>query len=521
MIRRLVGAALAALVAIGVLSAVSSAPAFAGAALNGGGSGFAALEIDQWRADTARSPYNLSINYVSQGSSFGRQSFIDGNLDFGASDITFQPSEKPSLQAKRCGGKPLASCFVYVPVSAGGLALMYNLTDQAGNQIRDLRLTRKAACGIFTGAIKQWNDPQIVATNPRLASFNRPITPVIRADGAGESFVLSEFCIAVAPQVWQAFIADRVANDPANVASDFRAGLPVSNWPQNWGHVNPALYADGVANIVADPVTGKNAITYVAAGYAKVRNNFPVASLQNAAGFFTQPDEANVTLALAYATGNGDGTFKLNFNGSSKDAYFPSTYSYVIAQTTGFPLAKGQTLATFLCYSVGQGQVIAPQLRYARLSKQLVDISVAAIMQIPGAPKSRDACVPPTVPPPPPPPPCSDCAPPPTVPGGPTTTAPPSGGPTVPGQTTTTIPGQKPGKKPGGPSDTGPGATDASGQPLDNVTSTTSLDDAIQASARQAQPAPKRDQTPWLVAAGMGAAFLASLALRRRREGSS
>ena len=73
-----------------------------------------------------------------------------------------------------------------------------------------------------------------------------------------------------------------------------RGGLPVSNWPQSWGRAVPLLAADGVANAVADPVAGANAITYVAAGYAKVRS-FPVASLQNAAGVFTQPDETNVT----------------------------------------------------------------------------------------------------------------------------------------------------------------------------------------------------------------------------------
>ena len=76
-----------------VAQVVLASPAGAiGAPMSGGGSGFAALEIDQWRADTARAPYSLKVNYVSQGSSFGRQQFIDGNLDFGVSDITFQPA---------------------------------------------------------------------------------------------------------------------------------------------------------------------------------------------------------------------------------------------------------------------------------------------------------------------------------------------------------------------------------------------------------------------------------------------
>ncbi|WP_426573595.1 substrate-binding domain-containing protein [Aquihabitans sp. McL0605] len=361
-----------------------------GSAINGGGSGFAALEIDQWRADTARKPYSLKINYVSQGSSFGRAQFIAGNLDYGVSDITFLSSELPQLQSKRCGGKDPNSCFAYVPVSAGGLGLMYNLLDNAGKRITNLQLTRRAACKVFTGAILKWNDPEIVATNPQLTTFNRDIVPIIRGDGAGESYVLSQFCQAVAPDVWKAFISDRLAKDPANVAPDFKAGQPVSNWPQGWGRANPANAADGVANTVADAGTGKNAITYSAAGYAKVRN-FPVASMQNAAGVYTQPDEANVTVALGYATPNGNGTFKLNFLGSDKRAYFPSTYSYVLAQTTGFDAGKGTTLARFLCYAVSKGQEIAPSLRYARLSAPIVDIAIDAIVRIPGAP-AKAAC---------------------------------------------------------------------------------------------------------------------------------
>jgi phosphate transport system substrate-binding protein len=374
----------------------------AGAAspITGGGSSFAALEIDQWRADTARKPFSLAVNYVAQGSTFGRAEFTNGNLDFGASDIIFQPWEIPPLQARRCGGRPPdPGCFVYVPVSAGGLSFMYNLHDGAGRRVTDLTLTRRAACKVFTGQIKKWNDPEIVGSNPQLAGFDRDIVPVIRADGAGESYVFSEFCMAVADDIWRAFMAERQKNDPSNVAEDFAAHLPVSNWPQGWARATPQLYADGTANTVADPVTGKDAITYVAAGYAKVRS-FPVASLQNAAGQFTQPDETNVTVALGYARGRGNGTFELNFTGGDPRAYFPSTYSYVLAQTTGFDRGKGEALGKFLCYAVSAGQVIAPELRYARLSKPLVDIAIDAISRIPGAPP-KESCFVAGAPPPP------------------------------------------------------------------------------------------------------------------------
>jgi hypothetical protein len=149
--------------------------------------------------------------------------------------------------------------------------------------------------------------------------------------------------------------------------------------------------AENLANYVADPSSGPDTIGYVAAGYAKVRN-FPMASVQNGLGAFTQPAEDNVTRALRFASPNGDGTFALRYDGPDALAYFPSTYSYVLAQTTGWDAAKGTVLATFLCYAVGkQGQDIAPGLGYARLSQVIEKIAVDAIMRIPGAPP-RSTC---------------------------------------------------------------------------------------------------------------------------------
>jgi phosphate transport system substrate-binding protein len=394
------------LLAVGLAVAILPArPAWASPQLNGGGSGFAGLEIDQWRADVARKPYNLDINYVAQGSTVGRLNFASGLFDYGVSDVVYNPQDGGSvdrfgqpLDTKRCG-QPLKNCFQYVPVSAGGLSFMYNFVDDSGRRVSTLQLTAQQVCGIFTFNITNWNQL------PGFGSFDRQIKVVVRQDGAGESYVLSQYCAAVDPGDWARFRQQVGGNDPA-----LAAGLPTSSWPENQTPVlNPRAVvaavstADTVADTVASPTDGQNSITYVAAGYAKVRN-FPVASVQNAAGVFQQPDESNVTVALGYATAdpNIPGTFVLNFGGPDPRAYFPSTYSYVLAQTAGWDPAKGAALGQFLCYSVGFGQVIAPSLRYARLSSAVVAISVNAISHIPAAPQPGQctAGAPPAPPPP-------------------------------------------------------------------------------------------------------------------------
>ncbi|HWE56671.1 MAG TPA: substrate-binding domain-containing protein [Acidimicrobiales bacterium] len=376
--------------------------ASAAAALNGGGSGFAGLEISQWQADVASPAHGgLQINFSSQSSGIGRQYFASNTWDFGASDIKYiVPAENQYLsqmQSGRCGGTTAAQCFVYVPVSAGGLGFMYNLSDSSGSRATDLKLTPAQVCQIFTGAISSWG--QLAGSlNPWLSGSTQTITPVVRQDEAGESYVLSQYCIAEDPADWNTFVKfqDTAActggQDYTSIdAPYFAAGEPIPIWPsilEGCKSASVASGADGVANTVEDPSQGPGSITYDAAGYAEVRQ-FPNAYVENAAGDYTLPNAQSVTVALEYASPIGDGTFKLDFSessGADPRAYNPSTYSYILAQTANFALSKGQTLSQFLCYAIGAGQGRAAQLLYAPLSTQVEDIGLTAIEKIPGAP---------------------------------------------------------------------------------------------------------------------------------------
>jgi len=179
--------------------------------------------------------------------------------------------------------------------------------------------------------------------------------------------------------------------------SDFLDGLPSSRWPQFAGF--SAFASDGVANAVANPVTGDGTITYVEAGFAKVRG-FPVAWVRNSAGVFAQPTASNVSRALAYAHSAGDGTLTLAYRANDRNVYFPSSYSYVIAQTQGFSPDKGAVLGTFLNYAVTKGQDRAEPLGYARLSSVIVNAALNNIQRIPGAPprpRSINAPPPPVI----------------------------------------------------------------------------------------------------------------------------
>jgi len=384
------------LVLVTTQSMLVVAASAAGSSVSGGGSTFAAPEIQDFAAETGQQPYNLAVNYAVSGSGAGRDSYAQGAYQYGASDIVFNRDDG-SLAQTAATDHP----FDYVTVAAGGLAFMYNLVI-GGARFTSLNLTPKEVCQIFTGAITKWNDPELLATpgDAVLAALSgraQVITPVVRQDAAGESYVLSQFCISVDPADWNTFktYVNNNSNSETqagwNTDAEMAIGQPIEYWPPILSPNATALQANlatGAVDDVINPQTGESGITYVAAVYAK-NAGFPVASMENSSGHYIQPDANSVQLALSYATSNALGTFNLNFSGTNPDAYFPSTYSYVIAPTTVTSTTSSgaeQTLAQFLCFAVGQGQNDASRLLYAPLSAEVTQLSVAAIEKVRGAP---------------------------------------------------------------------------------------------------------------------------------------
>jgi phosphate transport system substrate-binding protein len=353
-------------------SAVAPQPR-ASSSLIGSGSSFAGPEVLQWTTDTAKPPYLLTVDYTPSSSGQGRFDFGNKTVDFAVSDIPYQglafDTAQPTFK------------FMYVPVTAGGLAFMYNLPGLPSGTT--LQLSSYSICALMTGGVAKWNDPIIQADNPGVALPNAAIRPVIRSDLAGTNFVLQEYCIHEQPALWKAFIDSPVTVQFPNQVADLSDNQPRSDWPQFAG----AISAAGSSN-AADDVSSPHSdgyITAVETAYA-IQRNVPVASVKNANGAYTQPSAVNVASALAYATQNSDGTHTLNFDGAGPHVYNPSTYSYLLTPTTGWSAAKGATLSQFANYSLTLGQQKAPEIGYASLGLSLEQYGVNAIKAaVPGA----------------------------------------------------------------------------------------------------------------------------------------
>ncbi|MGA2307648.1 MAG: substrate-binding domain-containing protein [Acidimicrobiales bacterium] len=348
-------------------------PANAGTGLIGDGSSFAGPEVQQWVTDTAKPPYTLTVDYSPYSSAQGRFDFANRSVDFAVSDIPYQARAFDTAQP--------TFPFIYVPVTAGGLAFMYHLNGLPSGTT--LQLSSYSACALMTGGVKTWNDPIIAADNPGVSLPSTAVHPVIRSDLAGTNFVLQEYCIHEQPALWRDFVTSPAVTQEPGQVDDLSPTSPRSDWPLFPGIIE-ASGSDDAASDVAAP-NNDGYITGVETAYA-IKHGLPVASVKNASGYYMQPGADNVASALAYATQNADGTHNLNFDGAGKYVYNPSTYSYLLTPTTGWSAAKGNVLSQFANYALTLGQQKAPEIGYASLGLSLEQYGVNSIKAaVPGA----------------------------------------------------------------------------------------------------------------------------------------
>ncbi|HEY3833096.1 MAG TPA: phosphate ABC transporter substrate-binding protein PstS [Acidimicrobiia bacterium] len=376
-IARLVAAVAFLAVAVSVTSA-GPASADSYVPVSGSGSTWSYYALNQWIRDVQQ--YGMRINYAPNGSSQGRQQFLQGTVDFAASDIPFQSHPTDGSAPEN----PVPGSYAYMPITSGGTVFMYNLQIN-GKRVTDLRLSGENIAKIFTHQITLWNDPAIAADNPGLNLPARAIVPVVRSDGAAASYHLSEWMIDQYPSIWNAYCS-KSGRAPACGAT--------SNYPTVSGMI--AQSGDlGVSGYVSQSYAD-GAIGYVAYAYA-LQTGFPVAKMLNAAGYYTEPTAQNVAVSLLKAKINTDSTdpsvyLTQNLTGVYSDTdprtYPLSSYGYLILpiKTQGqFTSAKGKTLAAFAYYAMCQGQQESASLGYSPMPINLVQASFTQINRIPGA----------------------------------------------------------------------------------------------------------------------------------------
>jgi phosphate ABC transporter phosphate-binding protein len=359
-------------VGVGIAAAESYVP------ISGAGSTWSQNAIEQWRKNVNQ--YGLRVNYAGTGSSDGRNQFRNGTVDFAVSEIPY------GLKDAGVVDSPPSRKYAYMPIVAGGTALMYNL-NIGGRRVTSLRLSGETVTKIFTGVITSWADPQIKRDNPGLGLPARKIVPVVRSDGSGTTAQFSSFMAAQYGSLWDAYCRKANRPTPCGTTSIFPV-LSGSGFTAQAGSLGVSGYVSQQQN--------EGTITYVEYSYA-INAGFPVVKLLNKAGYFVPPTPENVAVGLLKAKIRDDVpvndprylTQDLGgvYTNADARAYPLSSYSYMVVPTAvegTFSAAKGKSLGAFAYYFLCEGQQQAGRLGFSPLPINLVQAGIAQVKRIPG-----------------------------------------------------------------------------------------------------------------------------------------
>lgn len=310
-------------------------PAAAGATkLTGSGASFPYPLYDLWFKEYCASHDGVRIDYQSKGSGAGIKDFIQGTVDFAASDAAMSDEEIAQVEK----GVQL------LPLTAGEVVLAFNLPG-----VSELKLSREAYTSILLGKVAQWSDPLIAEANPGQDLPDLDITVVRRADSSGTTYVFTQHLSAISEE-WK--------DGPGT-------GKTVV-WPDSDKFI-ASPKNDGVTATIMQT---EGAIGYVEYGYAK-QTKLPMASLENKAGAFVSPSLESGQAALANVEMPED--LRAWLPDPEGEASYPIvSYTWLLCYRNYDSPEKAQVLKDAIEYCITEGQAASDKMGYVPLPENVV-----------------------------------------------------------------------------------------------------------------------------------------------------
>ena len=316
--------------AIAGLAGALFAVAAHAADITGAGSTFAMPIYTKWAADYQQSG-GSKVNYQGIGSSGGLKQIVAKTVDFAGSDAPLKDEEL----AKE-------GLFQF-PTVVGGVVPVVNVP---GVKPAELVLSGEVLGDIYLGKIKKWNDPAIVALNPKVKLPDTDIAVVRRADGSGTSFIWTNYLSKVNTE-WKSKVGE---------------GSTV-NWPTGTGGKGN----DGVAAFV-QRLPG--AIGYVEWAYAK-QNHMTYVALKNSTGTVVEPKTDTFKAAAAGADWSKS-FYQILTNEPGKNAWPIVGATFVLLHTTQEKAPQGTETLKFFDWAFKNGTQAANDLDYISLPESVV-----------------------------------------------------------------------------------------------------------------------------------------------------
>jgi phosphate transport system substrate-binding protein len=219
------------------------------------------------------------------------------------------------------------------------VAVAYNLPGVTAR----VKLDGPTLAGIFDGTITMWNASQITALNPGVTLPAHAITPEVRADSSGTTYIFTDYLKSANPTVWTLGASKTIA------------------WPAT------ALQTPKNSGVAASILSSPFSIGYVELSYA-IKNKMSYAAVKNSAGTYVVPSLTTVAADANQKTGVSATDFSI-VNQAGSTSYPISGYSWAILLQKQTSATSGAQVVKVLDWTThtGGGQDLAAGLDYVAL----------------------------------------------------------------------------------------------------------------------------------------------------------
>jgi phosphate transport system substrate-binding protein len=296
--------------------------------LTGTGASLPAPLYQKWFRDYNHLHPDVQVNYQSTGSGAGKKDLRAETVDFAASDAAMTPAEIEKVSRG----------VVCLPLTAGAIVLAFNIEG-----VDELKLSREAYTGIFTGKVTMWDDPLIQKTNAGVKLPAETIAVVVRADSSGTSYVFSKHL--------------------SEINEEFKKSPGVSTEPAWNCQCTKAAKNDGVTSQLNNT---PNSIGYIEYSFLKIAKNLKQAALENKEGNFVTSSAATNQASLA-SMKMPVNLIAWNPDPAGKDAYPIVTYTWLLCYRKYDDREKMTTLQNLIRYCLTEGQKSSDKYGYIPL----------------------------------------------------------------------------------------------------------------------------------------------------------
>jgi phosphate transport system substrate-binding protein len=296
--------------------------------LKGAGATAPYLAYSKWIAEYTKHDPSVALEYEQTGSSEGIRRLESGTVDFAASDIPLTDGQIENMKVKP----------FHFPTLVSAIAVVSNVPGIS----QDLRFTGDALAGIFSGRIKNWNDPALRKANPGVSLPGNPIAVIHRADDSGTTYAFTDYLSQVS-EAWK--------SGPGRGAT------------VKWSTGQEARGSEGIAELVKKT---PYSISYLDLNYA-LQQQLAVGSVQNASGQFQKPTLEAVGAGAAPAEG-APRDFRMSIvNSAGANAYPICTLTWLIVPSEIPDQAKQRAMKRFLRWAYDSGIKLVLPMDYGML----------------------------------------------------------------------------------------------------------------------------------------------------------